>query len=39
MDKHWPLDSFDECWKMLLVIKDIPWTQVKEYANEHNKGF
>lgn len=23
---------------VLLVIKDIPWTQVKEYANEHNKG-
>lgn len=84
VDKHWPLDSFDECWKMLLsearrinhgllvvnvndirifdhcwcikqlakqedpalkfneyvllVIKDIPWTQVKEYANEHDKG-
>ena len=84
VDKHWPLDSFGECWEMLLsearrinhgllvvnvndirifdhcwcikqlakqedpalkfneyvllVIKDIPWTQVKEYANEHNKG-
>ena len=84
VDKHWPLDSFAECWEMLLsearrinhgllvvnvndirifdhcwcvkqlakqegpalkfneyvllVIKDIPWTQVKEYANEHNKG-
>ena len=23
---------------VLLVINDIPWTQVKEYANEHNKG-
>jgi hypothetical protein len=23
---------------VLLVIKDIPWTQVKEYANEHDKG-
>ena len=84
VDKHWPLDNFDECWKMLLsearrvnhgllvvnvndirffdhcwcikqlakqedpslkfneyvllVIKGIPWTQVNEYANEHNKG-
>ena len=84
VDKHWPLDSFDECWKMLLsearrinhgllvvnvndirifdhcwcikqlakqedpalklkeyvllVIKDISWAQVKEYAQEHNKG-
>lgn len=28
--------KFDEY--VLLVIKDIPWTQVKEYANEHNKG-
>ena len=83
VDKHWPLDSFRECWEMLLsearrinhgllvvnvndirifgdcwsikqlakqedpslkfneyvllVIKDIPWAQVKEYANEHNK--
>ena len=23
---------------VLLVIKDIPWAQVKEYANEHNEG-
>ena len=23
---------------VLLVIKDIPWAQVKEYANEHDKG-
>ena len=84
VNKHWPLDSFDECWKMLLsearrinhgllvvnvydirifnhcwcikqlakqedpalkfkeyvllVIKDISWAQVKEYAQEHNKG-
>ena len=84
VDKHWPLESFDECWNMLLsearrvnhgllvvnvndirildhcwsikqlakqedpslkfneyvllVIKDIPWAQVKEYANEHNEG-
>lgn len=83
VDKHWPLDSFDECWKMLLsearrvnhgllvvnvndirifnhcwcikqlakqedpalkfkeyvllVIKDISWAQVKEYANGHDK--
>ena len=84
VDKHWPLDSFAECWNMLLsearrinhgllvvnvndirifkhswcikqlakqeawdlefneyvllVIKDILWTQVKEYANKHKKG-
>lgn len=84
VDKHWPLDSFAECWEMLLsearrinhgllvvnvndirifdycwcikqlakqedpalkfneyvllVIKDIPWAQVKEYANKHKKG-
>ena len=23
---------------VLLVIKDIPWAQVKEYTNEHDKG-
>lgn len=84
VDKHWPLDSFDDCWNrlltearrvnhgllvvnvnnirlfnhcwcikqlakqedpslkfneyVLLVIKDIPWAEVKKYANEHNMG-
>ena len=84
VDKDWPLDSFNECWNMLLaearrinhgllvinvndikffdhcwcikqlakqedpalrfneyvllVIEDIPWAQVKEYANEHDPG-
>jgi hypothetical protein len=84
VDEHWPLNSLDRCWNMLLaearrinhgllvinvndirifkhswcikqlakqeahdlkfneyvllVIKDISWTKVKEYANKYNKG-
>ena len=84
VDEHWPLNSFDKCWNMLLaearrinhgllvinvkdirifkhswcikqlakqeahdlkfneyvllVIKDIPWTKVIEYANRHSQG-
>ena len=87
VDEHWPLNSFDKCWNMLLaearkinhdllvinvndirifkhcwcikklakqedkgdqdlkfngyvllVIKDISWAKVREYANKHNKG-